>query len=94
MRDQIISRPAEPAERFAIPLDEAWYCESCRVVLNHAACFCCASSDHTQRLAPWLDREYEPLRIPLSGVFLSVTPIPKKLPQEAEWMPHRLPRAS
>ena len=25
---------ARPLERFAIPLDEAWYCESCRVILN------------------------------------------------------------
>ena len=63
---------SQPSERFAIPLAEAWYCESCRVILNVPACFCCASAVHSHRMAQWLDRE--PIRIPQNGVFLSVTP--------------------
>jgi hypothetical protein len=94
MRNQVISRPAEPAERFAIPLDEAWYCESCRVILNDSICFCCASAEHTQQLAPWLDRE--PISIPHTGVILTVTPVPRKPPKEADSTlpPQQLPRAS
>jgi hypothetical protein len=93
MRDQITSRPDE---RFAIPLDEAWYCESCRVVLNGSTCFCCASAEHIHRLAPWLDHEREPISIPLTGVILSVIPVPKKFPRPANSSlpPKRLPRAT
>jgi hypothetical protein len=96
MRHQIIIRPAEPGERFAIPLDEAWYCESCRVILNDSICFCCASGEHTNRLAPWLDYEREPISIPRSGVFLTVIPAPRKGPEMADCAlpPQRLPRAS
>lgn len=85
-----------PAERCAIRLDQAWYCESCRVISNDATCCTCASSEHTQQLAPWLDREREPIRIPLTGVILSVTPAPRKRPQEASrtLLPPALPRAS
>jgi hypothetical protein len=96
MRHQINSRPAEPAERFAIPLDEAWYCESCRVILNDSICFCCGSAEHAHRLAPWLDHVREPISIPLTGVILTVTPAPKKRPKEANCalLPQQLPRAS
>ena len=94
MADQIIV--SRPDERFAIPLDEAWYCESCHVILNVSACFCCGSNGHTHRLAAWLDREREPISIPLTGVILSVIPVPRKGPKEAESarpLP-ALPRAS
>ena len=93
MRRQTMSWPAE---RCAIPLDQAWYCESCRVICNDATCCTCASAEHTQRLAPWLDRERDPISIPLTGVILSVTPAPKKRPQEANGtlLPLVLPRAS
>jgi hypothetical protein len=91
-RLQITSRPGE---LFAIPLDEAWYCESCRVILNDSACFCCASAEHTHRLAPWLDREPEIISIPASGVFLTVIPTSKKGPATADsTLPPALPRAS
>lgn len=84
---------SRPGELFAIPLDEAWYCESCRVILNDATCFCCASAEHTQRLAPWLDRE--PLNIPATGVFLTVIPVSKKGPVKVDGTPPTaLPRAS
>ena len=91
MRRQTISWPAE---RCAIPLDQAWYCESCRVICNDATCCTCASAEHTQRLAPWLDRE--PISIPVTGVILSVTPAPKKHPCEVNCtpLPTALPRAS
>jgi len=95
MRDQIIFAP--PAELFAIPLNEAWYCESCRVILNDSSCFCCASDGHTHRLASWLDREPEPpISLPPTGVFLSVIPVPRKPPKEADFTPplRALPRAS
>jgi hypothetical protein len=94
MRDQTIF--ARPDERFAIPLDEAWYCESCHVILNNSACFCCASAEHTQRLAPWLNREPEPIHLPMTGVFLSVIPGSRKPPQESYFapQPQELPRAS
>ena len=92
MRYQITA--ALPAERFAIPLDEAWFCESCHVILNDSACFCCASAVHTYRLAAWLNRE--PLSIPETGVFLTVIPASKKRPPEADraLSPQRVPRAS
>jgi hypothetical protein len=84
-----------PGELFAIPLDEAWYCESCRVILNDSTCFCCASAEHTNRLAPWLDREHEPIRIPPTGVFLTVIPASKKRPERVDCAPApALPRAS
>jgi hypothetical protein len=80
-------------ERFVIPLDQAWYCESCRAISNCITCCNCASQEHTQRLAPWLDRE--PISIPLSGVILSVTPAPKKRLDEANSSPSaRAPRAA
>ena len=89
-RLQITSRPGE---LFAIPLDEAWYCESCRVILNAATCFCCASAEHSHRLDPWLDRE--PISLPATGVFLTVIPTSKKGPVNAGWTPPpALPRAS
>ena len=91
MRDQIVF--AGPAERFAIPLNEAWYCESCQVILNCPDCFCCASAGHTQRLRPWLDRE--PINLPPTGVFLSVVPDGKKRPEKESYAPpRRVSRAS
>ena len=75
MPHQIISWPAE---RCAIPLDLAWFCESCRVVCNDATCCNCDSPEHTQRLAPWLDRE--PINLPATGVYLTVIPASKKSP--------------
>jgi hypothetical protein len=91
MRHQVISWPTE---RCAIPLDQAWYCESCRVICNDATCCSCASAEHTQRLAPWLDRE--PISIPLTGVILSVVPASTKRPREASSTlpPERAPQAS
>ena len=93
MRRQIISLLAE---RCAIPLDQAWYCESCRMICNDPTCCTCASAEHAQRMAPWLDREIQPISIPLTGVILSVTPAPRKRPQEANStpLPSALPRAS
>ena len=90
MRDVIVSAP--PAERFAIPLDEAWYCESCRVILNCPACFCCDSATHTNRLGPWLDRE--PISLPPTGVYLSVIPGKKKPPERERDAPQRASIAS
>jgi hypothetical protein len=78
-----------------IPLDQAWYCESCRAICNNATCCCCASAEHTQQLAPWLDREREPISIPLTGVFLSVIPDLKKHPKkESHIAPQQVLRAS
>jgi hypothetical protein len=92
MRHQIASWPAE---RYVIPLDQAWYCESCRAISNDATCCSCASAEHTQRLAPWLDREREPIRVPSTGVFLTVIPAAKKRPAKANFIPPpALPRAS
>jgi hypothetical protein len=89
MRHQII-------ERCTIPLDQAWYCESCRVISNDGTCSSCASAQHNQRLALWLDREREPIRLPSTGVFLTVIPAPKKRPTVVELIPQhrRAPRAS
>ena len=84
MRRQIID---SLAERCLIPLDQAWYCESCSAISNDATCYNCASEEHTQRLALWLDREREPIRVPPTGVFLTVIPAPKKRPQEANCTP-------
>ena len=79
MRRQII----EPHSQLCvIPLDQAWYCESCRAICNDATCCCCASAEHAHRLAPWLDREREPISIPLTGVILSVIPDFKKHPEK------------
>ena len=85
-----------PAERCAIPLNQAWYCESCHVISNDETCCTCASAEHSQRLAPWLNREHEPISIPLTGVILSVTPAPKKRQHEVNCppLPPALPRAS
>lgn len=85
-----------PAQRSVIPLDQAWYCESCRAISNDPTCCNCASAEHTQRLAPWLDREREPIRIPPTGVFLTVIPTSKKRLAEANRTPPpaALPRAS
>ena len=85
-----------PAQSCAIPLDQAWFCESCRVITNDPTCCSCASAEHNQRLAPWLDREPETIIIPPTGVFLTVIPASKKLPQKANCAPplQREPRAS
>ena len=93
MRRQIID---SLAQRCLIPLDRAWYCESCLAISNDETCYNCASAQHTQRLAPWLDREREPIRVPPTGVFLTVIPASKKLPETANLipMPQRVPRAS
>lgn len=64
----------------AISLDQAWYCESCRVVVNDPLCSLCDSRDHTQRLAPWLD--WEPaISVQLNGVVVSISPIPQAPPR-------------
>jgi len=76
---------SSPADRCAIPLDEAWYCESCRAISNDSTCCCCASAEHSQRLALWLDRDREPLSLPATGVFLTVIPAAKKRPEEVKF---------
>jgi hypothetical protein len=83
-------------ELCTIPLDQAWYCESCRAISNVATGCSCASAEHNQRLALWLDREREPIRVPPTGVFLSVTPASKKRPVVVELNPQhqRVPLAS
>lgn len=59
------------ADRRAIHLDQAWFCETCRVVSNDSTCSACASPEHTHRLAPWLDRE--PLvSVHTQGLFISI----------------------
>jgi hypothetical protein len=50
------------------------------VILKDSNCFCCASAEHTHKLAPWLDHERDPISIPLTGVILTVIPSPKKRP--------------
>ena len=92
MRHQINSWPAESC---AIPLDEAWYCDSCRAICNDGTCYLCASAEHSQRLAPWLDREPD-ISLPQTGVFLTVIPASKKRPEKADATPslHLVPRAS
>ena len=82
MRHQIVSAPTD---RCAIPLDNAWFCESCRAICNDATCCNCASAEHTQRLAPWLDREREPISIPLTGVILTVVPAARKRAEAPSW---------
>ena len=84
------------SESCVIPLDQAWYCESCRAISNDATCCSCASAEHNQRLALWLDREHEPIRVPPTGVFLTVIPASKKRPVAVELIPQhrRVPRAS
>jgi len=82
------------AQRCVIPLDQAWFCESCRAVTNDVTCCSCASAEHTQRLAPWLDREPEPVRVPPTGVFLTVIPVPKKRPAVECISLHRASRVS
>ena len=89
MRHPIISWPAQHC---VIPLDQAWYCESCLAISNDENCGNCASAEHTQRLGPWLDREREPIRVPPTGVFLTVIPASRKLPETANLIP--MPRAS
>lgn len=92
MRHQITSFPAE---RCVIALDYAWYCESCHAISNDATCCLCASAEHSQRLAAWLDREREPIRVPSTGVFLTVIPKSKKRLETVEFTPpSALPRAS
>lgn len=93
MRRRIIDFPVQPC---VIPLDRAWYCESCRAISNDETCCTCASAVHTQLLASWLDREREPIRVPQTGVFLTVIPTPKKIPETVTLipMPRRVPRAS
>ena len=91
MRPQVIT---SPSGRCAIPLDQAWFCESCRAIGNDATCCNCDSPEHTQRLAPWLDRE--PINIPATGVFLTVIPAAKKSPAAENYVtpPQRASRAS
>jgi hypothetical protein len=93
MRRQIIDSPPQLC---VIPLDEAWFCESCRAICNNSTCGCCASAEHNHRLAPWLDHEREPISIPLSGVILSVVPDLKRHPKKENYYtpPRQLPRAS
>ena len=84
-----------PSGFCVISLDQAWFCESCRAICNNPTCACCASAEHTERLAPWLDREREPISIPSTGVFLSVTPPARKGPQKVKGLPpQQVPRAS
>ena len=71
-----------PAQSCVIPLDQAWFCESCSAITNDPTCSSCASEEHSQRLALWLDREREPIRVPQTGVFLTVIPASKKLPEK------------
>jgi hypothetical protein len=79
------------AQHCAIPLDQAWFCESCQVITNGETCCTCASAEHNQRLKLWLDREREPIRVPRTGVFLTVIPDSRKRPMA---LPLRTPRAS
>ena len=79
-------------QRCVIPLDQAWFCESCRAISNDITCY--NYDEHTQRLALWLDREREPISIPLTGVFLSVIPDSKKYPKRENYTALRMPRAS
>jgi len=85
-----------PPQRCVIPLDQAWFCESCRAISNDANCCTCASAEHSQRLAPWLDHEREPISLPLTGFTLTVTPTSKKRPANVEYIPlqERAKRAS
>lgn len=62
-------------DRCVIPLDRAWFCESCCAVSNDAHCSNCDSAAHTDRLAKWLDPA---IIIPGSGVWLSISPAPKE----------------
>jgi hypothetical protein len=93
MRQQIIS---SAADHCAIPLDQAWFCESCHVITNDETCSACASADHNQRLALWLDREREPIRVPANGVYLTVIPASQRRPVAVEYipLPQRTQRAS
>jgi hypothetical protein len=69
------------SDRYTIPLDAAWFCESCRVISNDETCPNCASHEHSHRLAPWLDRE--PLvSVQVRGVVISVYESPAE-PQRA-----------
>ena len=76
-----------PAQCCVIPLDQAWFCESCHAITNDVTCCSCASAEHSQRLALWLDREREPIRLPSTGVFLSVIPASKRLPAKTNCTP-------
>jgi hypothetical protein len=58
----------------AIPLADAWFCQTCQVVLNRELCCYCASAAHTQRLAPWLNRDEPAITVPLSIAHLLVVP--------------------
>jgi hypothetical protein len=88
MQRQITSRSAQHC---VIPLDQAWYCESCHVITNDETCCTCASHEHNQRLDLWLDREREPIKVPRKGVYLAVIPDSRKGPV---LVPQRAPRAS
>jgi hypothetical protein len=88
MRRQIISSSAQSC---VIPLDQAWYCESCHAITNDGMCCSCASAEHNHRLDRWLEREREPISIPRTGVYLTVTPDSRKGPV---LVPQRTPRAS
>ena len=93
MRYQMIP---SPTDRCAILLDQAWYCESCHSISNDATCCSCASAEHNQRLALWLDREREPIRVPPTGVYLTVIPASQRRPVAVEYLPlpQRTQRAS
>ena len=71
------------ADRCAIPLAQAWFCQSCGVINNAMVCCYCDSSDHSQRLADWLDRE-PIVSIPTTGVILSIVPAPRNAHSETE----------
>ena len=93
MRYQMIP---SPTDRCAILLDQAWYCESCHSISNDATCCSCASAEHNRRLALWLDREREPIRVPQTGVYLTVIPPSRKLSAKTNSTPplKRAPCAS
>ena len=91
MRRQIIDSPAQSC---VIPLDQAWYCESCHAVTNDGTCCSCASVEHNYRLDRRLDREHEPISLPPTGVFLTVIPPSKKPPEKANCTPTRKARAT
>jgi hypothetical protein len=84
------------AQHCAIPLDQAWFCESCHVITNYETCCTCGSAQHNQRLALWLDREREPIRVPPTGVYLTVIPASQRRPVAVEYLPlpQRTQRAS
>lgn len=59
-----------------IPLDQAWYCESCRAVINTPTCHLCASEEHAHRLEAWLTRIdlRPPISLQINGVLITISP--------------------